>query len=104
MDIPERIFVSNPQWRLWRLKPKVFSRTHSISIEVYHEYNFLIRMHNILLYTPAHSKIKIRVPSTAFRDNATPTKHHQRGKCTTLLLHAPSKEDVRMVLIPRVVG
>ena len=42
--------------------------------------------------------MKGRWSPTAFHDNATPTKYHQRGKCTTLL-HAPSKEDVRMVPI-----
>ena len=78
-----RANVCNPQRRteVVEAEAKVFARTHSISISTYHEYTYL------------------HVPPTAFHDNATPTKYHQRGKCTTLLLHAPSKEDVRMVPI-----
>ena len=71
----------------------------------YHEYNFLIYMYDILgvqqsiVYTPAHSKIRIRVHPMAFHDNAITTKAHQQGICTTLPLHASSKEVVRTVLI-----
>ena len=61
-------------------------------------YDILVKL-SIIYTRPTVRRLRIRVHPTAFGDKATPTKDHQRGKCTTLLLHAPSKEDVRMVPI-----
>jgi len=62
-------------------------------------YMYDILVQQFIVYTPVHSKIQIRVHPMAFHDNATPTKTHQQGRCTTLPLHASSKEGVRTVLI-----
>ena len=61
-------------------------------------YDTLVKL-SIVYTRHTAPRLRIQLHPTAFGDKATPTKDHQRGKCTTLLLHAPSKEDVRMVPI-----